>query len=386
MRTIIALFSLLAAMAFGADAVWSARPNSVMTEGFNQAGNPCITVIGGNPKGYCGISLKTSLDLTGATAKDALRIKMFQNIFGLTIMLKGPKSEIHRTFRTPLDGKELVAEFDRSKWKTSKGDKETFDTYEEVIFYYSAFRHPWQRLSITALTITKGEQVLFDYQSDNPAPVLAHKVHNFGQGGKNSAEMLSYQVPKSIRLKPTLAVIMIGTNDMLNSKKLLPYDQYEANLRKAVTTLHEAGSKVIIVTSPPIVEEIVLMRNKKDAFPVPPTEKLLKLVAIQKKVAEDLKCPVVDFREIILKHGPLDAKDSFIRNRVNSASLDGVHPTKEGYEALAEAVAETIRANQFPTETVVCLGDSITFGSAMLGAGTATGDSYPAKLSKILNK
>ena len=386
-RKFILGLALLCSCAFCADAEWGARPCTKLVEGLNQAGNPCITAVGkGEGKGYGGITLKTTLDMTGATAQDALRIRLFQNLGGIVVMLKGPKSEIHRTTRTPIDGKELVLDFDRSKWKTGKGDPNSFDVYNEVLFYYANFKQPWQRMSITSLNITKGGTSLFSYESNNPAPVLAHKVTNFGHGGWNSEEMLTYQVPKALRLKPTLAIIMIGTNDMLNGKKLRTYEQVEANLRKAVTTFQEKETKVIIVTSPPCIEEVVLKRHGKTEYTEAPSMKLTKLAAIQKKVALELNCPVVDYQEIVAKHAPLDGKDSLIRNPINRALQDGVHPTAEGYRILANAIAETIRNNQLPTSCVVCLGDSITFGAGMVGAGTATGVTYPAVLSQILNK
>ena len=53
-------------------------------------------------------------------------------------------------------------------------------------------------------------------------------------------------------------------------------------------------------------------------------------------------------------------------------------------EMLAEAVFQCDEKNGFSTERVACIGDSITFGSAVKGAGTNEGECYPAVLRTLL--
>jgi lysophospholipase L1-like esterase len=132
----------------------------------------------------------------------------------------------------------------------------------------------------------------------------------------------------------------------------------------------------------------VLKRAHKDA----PKEMLadlsgniLKVCAVMRKLAAEKKYDLVDFHSIVSKNTPLAGKNSYLRNPANTASNDGVHPTREGYAVLSKAVYDLIKAKGYSAEVTVCLGDSITFGSAMLGAGTSYGTSYPGQLAALLN-
>ena len=75
---------------------------------------------------------------------------------------------------------------------------------------------------------------------------------------------------------------------------------------------------------------------------------------------------------------------SLLRNPANSAVVDGVHPTAQGYALIATIIFQTIIDHRLPTSRVVCLGDSITMGIAMQGEGTATGETYPGRLAAML--
>ena len=179
---------------------------------------------------------------------------------------------------------------------------------------------------------------------------------------------------------------MVGTNDMNNHSKLVPIDQYEKNLRKITSDLEKSGTKVILILPPPCIKEVV--RAREDApkeLLVDPAGNILKVCAVMRKLADEKKYAVVDFHSIVSKNTPLDGKNSYLRNPAHTAGNDGVHPTREGYAALSKAVYELIKKNNYDPSVTVCPGDSITFGSAMLGAGTAYGTSYPAQLAALLN-
>ena len=375
------LTMLLAATAvFAANEEWAARGGAVLTKGVNQAGNPCVTAVGsGAGKGYGGLTLTFAapLDLAGATAQDAIKLKLFQNLSGLVVMLDGPDGQIYRNVRLPADGTELKIPLDRAQWKAGKGAKADFGKYDKLYLYASHFKHPSQRLSVTALTIEKGGRKLYHYASDNPVPAYRNQVYNFGRGGHNTRDLIKLQLPKALNVKPTLAIVMIGTNDTNNVRKLVPPEAYETNLRKIVDDLQNAGAKMILVTMPPCGG---VPRIKPDD-----PAKIAKTAAVVRKVAQEKNCVLVDFYAIVSASAPLDGKNSMLRNIANSDSNDGVHPTVAGYTALAQALAKEIRDRKLPAERVVCLGDSITYGSAMTGAGTATGDCYPGQLVKLHN-
>ncbi len=84
-------------------------------------------------------------------------------------------------------------------------------------------------------------------------------------------------------------------------------------------------------------------------------------------------------------HGLFDGKvnmdaDSLIINPANSSMDDGVHPTAQGYQVIADAVYSAIVNNGLSKGKIICFGDSITYGTYMAGAGTATGETYPGQL------
>ena len=357
---------------------WTGRGSAILAPGVNQAGNPCVTAVGsGEGKGYGGLTLTVPLDLRGATAQDKITVKLFQNLSTGFVMLDGKDGQIFRTVRFPLDGRELVLPLDRAEWRTARGDKESFGEYQRLYIYASHFKHPSQKLSVTALEITKGGRKLYSYASDNPAPVRADQVWNFGHGGHNTADLIKLQLPKALKVKPTLAIVMIGTNDTLNERKLIPLDAYETNLRKIVDDLEIAGAKVLLVTMPPC-------GGTPRIKPENPA-KIEKTARVVRKTAQEKNCALVDFYAIVAAGAPLDGEGSMIRNLANTGSDDGVHPTTAGYTALAQALAKEIRERKLPAERTVCLGDSITYGSAMTGAGTVAGDCYPGQLAKLLN-
>ena len=382
MKKIIGIMGALltATLAFAEFDGWTARGGAVLAPGENQAGNPCVTAVGaGTGKGYGGLTLTFSapLDLTGATAQDKITVKLFQNISNGFVMLDGKESQLYRALRFPADGRPMVLPLDRAAWTTARGDKEAFGKYERIYIYAGHFKHPSQRLSVTALEIVKGGQKLYSYESDNPVPVRANQVWNFGRGGHNTNDLIKIQLPNALKFDPTLAIVMIGTNDTLNERKLVPIGTYETNLRKIVDDLQNANAKVILVTMPPC-------GGTPRIKPENPA-KIEKTAALVRKIAQEKNCVLVDFYAIVAASAPLDGEQSMIRNLANAASDDGVHPTAAGYKALAQALAKEIRDRKLPAERTVCLGDSITFGSAMTGAGTATGDCYPGQLAKLLN-
>lgn len=388
-KTICLLSVIAAAVCSAAEGVWISRGSAVIDpNGTNQAGNPCVTVIGSDKGGgYGGMQLNLPMDLTGATGADTIRLKAYRNITGIYVMLRGKNSQVYKSFRFPTDGKEIVLKLDKKDWVFS-GKVKDFSVYNDIVFYHSELKYSWQSLGITNMVIEKGGKKLYEYNSDMTLKPRKYQVYNLGHGGHNTVDLIRSQLNRAVKLKPTLAIVMVGTNDMNNYRKLVPIDQYEKNLRKITSDLEKAGAKVILILPPPCINEVVRLRAPKAApkeLSVDPAGRLLQVCAVMRKIAAEKKYDLVDFHAIVSKNTPLDGKASFLRNPANSASNDGVHPTREGYAVLSKAVYELIKAKGYSAEVTVCLGDSITFGSAMLGAGTSYGTSYPAQLAKLLN-
>jgi lysophospholipase L1-like esterase len=78
--------------------------------------------------------------------------------------------------------------------------------------------------------------------------------------------------------------------------------------------------------------------------------------------------------------------DSLLRCVANTNDDDGVHLTIAGNDFLGVRVAQALSSEVANGDLINCMGDSVTFGFAMTGGGTATGDTYPAVLKSTLNR
>jgi hypothetical protein len=119
------------------------------------------------------------------------------------------------------------------------------------------------------------------------------------------------------KLNPECAVVMFGTNDLAQ----LDAKEYEAKTRSVVERCLKNGTVVILTTIPPRSGAV---------------EKSKQFADIQRKVAADLKVPLIDYQAEILKRRPDDWDGSgpkfkeFARDVYEAPTLvsgDGVHPS-----------------------------------------------------------
>ncbi|MBE6380843.1 MAG: hypothetical protein E7047_07930 [Lentisphaerae bacterium] len=208
------------------------------------------------------------------------------------------------------------------------------------------------------------------------------RVVNFGRPGFNSRE-LNDLAPYFLDYKPELAIIMIGSNDVVWRKKWQTPEQYIVYVRKLCETLRKNNCKIILVTIPPCIEEDVAAREKCNAQEIKELSvKINKINQYLRELGKEFNIPVADYN---LKFaGDIRSKESLLRNLANCNSADGVHPSADGYRVLALLLKEIIDQYDLPTGRVACLGDSITYGSAMKGQGGAEYDTYPGQLLKLL--
>jgi hypothetical protein len=142
------------------------------------------------------------------------------------------------------------------------------------------------------------------------------KGPEYGSDGGKTAKWANDNVDKWLKkLNPEAALIMFGTNDLTQ----LTAEQYEANLRAVVRKCLDNGTIVILSTIPPRHGQL----EKSKAF-----------AEIARKIAADLKVPLVDYFDEILKRRPTDwdgaeqfkgAKDVY--DVTTPISADGVHPS-----------------------------------------------------------
>ncbi len=212
-------------------------------------------------------------------------------------------------------------------------------------------------------------------------------VINAGIGGNNSRNLLKRLDKDVLAHRPQLVVLMVGSNDVLNSRNSVPLDEYRKNLEKLIGRITRGGTKLVLMTIPPCHEPYLLERHPADFYePDGPGGRIQKANRIIRQAAKKHKIPLVDVHEIFSAKGNIgEMPESLLRNKANSNSADGVHPTPEGYRTIAAAIHRAIRKHRLPTARVVCLGDSITFGAHVKGAGTSEGETYPAVLRRLLN-
>jgi lysophospholipase L1-like esterase len=228
----------------------------------------------------------------------------------------------------------------------------------------------------TAMTMSMAEEA---------KPVL---VLNKGIGGNNTANALSRIEKDVLSIKPDCLIIEFGMNDALNSQNLIEPEQYAENMRTIIAKAQHGNIKYIaLVTINPVIEKYVRARHQKYPFSDSLNERIEKYNQRIKAIAHEKNLLLLDLNELIMKNkGASEQAECLIRNTVNSKSADGVHLTADGNKLLARDAAVKLKAVIKPGDTVVCFGDSITFGANLKGAGTITGETYPAHLSILLNK
>lgn len=93
-----------------------------------------------------------------------------------------------------------------------------------------------------------------------PSFNAAAQVLNKGVGGNNTKQLLLRIDSDVITEDPDLVIVMAGTNDLLNSRKMISYVDYEDNLNLILRKIKSMGSQVLLM-SPPPVDSTYLLRG-----------------------------------------------------------------------------------------------------------------------------
>lgn len=209
---------------------------------------------------------------------------------------------------------------------------------------------------------------------------VAAEVINAGVGGNRSSALLNRMEKDVLARRPTTVVLMVGTNDRLNSGGFVDAKGYRKNVETLVDRIQQGGAKVLLVTPPPCIPELLFTRHDPQKFAdQTPSERMAEVREILLDISKQQSVPLVDFHEHLLQEKIADKQvTSVIRNVANSGVKDGVHLTPRGYELLAQLIVKKIKAAELPPSKVVCFGDSLTKGSVKAN--------YPMYLNVILNR
>jgi len=210
------------------------------------------------------------------------------------------------------------------------------------------------------------------------AQARAGEVVNAGVGGNRSSQLLRRLDRDVLARKPSTVVLMVGTNDRLNSGGFVDATSYRKNVETLIQRIEAGGAGILLVTPPPCIPELLYTRHDPKKFAdQSPTDRMNEIRSILLDIAKKQALPLVDFHQHLVENKIADnAKTSVIRNPANSNARDGVHLTPAGYQLLAELVAKGLRDAKLDTSRVVCFGDSLTLGTAKAN--------YPAYLKAIL--
>jgi lysophospholipase L1-like esterase len=206
-------------------------------------------------------------------------------------------------------------------------------------------------------------------------------VINAGVGGNNSADIIERLEKDCLSQQPDLTVLMVGTNDM-NSRKHVPAEIYEKNMRKIVASIMKVGSKIVLMNILPVHEPYLLTRHDPQFYkPEGHQERLKRVNNLIRKISTEYDLSFLDIHHIFKTIGEVGTSAaSLIQNETNSHKTDGVHPTPDGYRVIGLAVYQHIVNHALSHSRVICLGDSITQGD-----GSIDGQNYPAYLKKLFS-
>jgi lysophospholipase L1-like esterase len=184
-----------------------------------------------------------------------------------------------------------------------------------------------------SITVTLAFWTPLSYSRKNASPEMeeAYKLVNgymkkecwrdwkgaeFGNEGGQTIRWAQENIDKWLRkLNPEAALIMFGTND-LHSVEL---KEYIEEMRQVVQKCLDNGTVVILSTIPP-----------RDEF----SDKAVVYAEAVRKIAKQMKVPIIDFHSEILKRRPEDwngAMDKFSQYKDYDVptllARDGIHPS-----------------------------------------------------------
>jgi len=210
-------------------------------------------------------------------------------------------------------------------------------------------------------------------------------VYNAGYPGDTTVELLARFDRDVSARHPDAVVLLAGSNDMFYPGHMLELPSYRHNMEKLLDKIEAWGAKVILLTAPRFLKNL-LIENFPETMenPLSIDERFSKLNQTIRLLAAERSALLVDVCKLI---APVDESiESLILNPANSNRRDGMHLTAAGYGIIAQNVYDILQEFCPEARTIVCLGDSITYGVYMRGKGTASGDAltYPGQLSKLL--
>lgn len=213
---------------------------------------------------------------------------------------------------------------------------------------------------------------------------LTAQVINAGVGGNSTVNLLERLNHDVLEKRPDLVILMVGTNDMLNTKKMISYSSYQNNLDSIVKKIKENSINLLLMSPPPVDSVYLFDRHDKNLFKEFPNLKLDNARQIIAGLAKNESLSYLDLFQVFSEMNlPKHNEDLFFKNVKNCGKRDGVHPTALGYRFIGELIFRYLKEANLLEENqkIICFGDSITFGS-----GVQRNETYPAILQAYINR
>lgn len=159
------------------------------------------------------------------------------------------------------------------------------------------------------------------------------EVLNAGISGNKVPDLQKRLQKDVLDKKPTLVVIYIGINDVWHGEKNpangTKKEDFDAGLRSIIEKITAGGGKVVLCTPTVIGEKA---ENTLDA-------KLNEYSDVSRKIATDLKLPLVDLRKAFLDHLKSNNKENKEKGILTG---DRVHLNEAGNKLVADTMLKTI--------------------------------------------
>lgn len=149
---------------------------------------------------------------------------------------------------------------------------------------------------------------------------------NRGISGQTTPQMLIRFRADVIALKPTVVLIMAGTNDIAGNTGPSTLEMIADNIFSMAELAKAHQIKVILCSVLPAYD----FSWKKELYPA---EKIATLNVMIKKYADDNKIMYLDYYSAMVNEQ---------KGLKSTYSEDGVHPNKAGYEVMAPLVEKAI--------------------------------------------
>jgi len=192
-----------------------------------------------------------------------------------------------------------------------------------------------------------------------------------GQSSEGGRERFAIDVAA---LQPDYVLIYFGVNDTLNEAVFVALPRFLENLSWMIHESKKIGATPVLCTMHHCIVSELLKRHQAEVYlGEDPNDRIDRYNAAIRELASLRQVRLADFAKATEPAGI----------HADCIDPDGVHLTPQGYRLLAETFWNQVKSTITNGSRIVCLGDSLTFGVRMEGAGTAEGLTYPGWIRRL---